>query len=346
MLKINLVSDSTYTVQGHGVHTAFVELADALGRLYDVSVTINSRLAADVSHIHTVGFLGLWHLLRGSGKKVVSAHVVPKSFVGSLAGARFWSRYAALYLRWFYNRADLVLAPTKNTEQELKDLGVARPVIVFPNIINTGRYKKKTGRRLALRKRHGIGEKQFVVVGSGQIQPRKRVDVFIKLARLNPDIMFLWVGDIPFGRVADSVKAMTDMIKNAPPNFRSTGLLPLERVADYYQLADVFLLPSEQETFGLAVVEAASAGLPVILRDIPDYNQTFRDDATVADDKTFNQAIRRLRDDRQYRLRMRKKSLKLASRYDSRDGVKRLVALYRALAASRLDRYEKVPETI
>ncbi len=331
-----MVSDSAYTVQGHGVHTAFVELANALRRLSDqaataVDVAVNIRRPADITHIHTVGWHGLRHLLGGSGKKVVSAHVVPGSFVGSLIGADLWHSYMAIYLRWFYNRADIVLAPTENTKKELEKLGVIRPVIVFPNLINTRRYETNAELRRQSRNRHGITAGQFVVVGNGQLQPRKRVDLFIGLAEQLPGITFVWVGGMPFGRMAASAKRMEEMIKNAPANFRCTGTVPLKDVADYYHLADAFIALSEQETFGLAVIEAAAAGLPLVLRDIRGYNRAFRECSIMVGDNSFKDIILRLRDDKAFWRRYHGLALNLAKNYDSRAGVKRLLAIYQDL---------------
>src|SRR5689334_20283862 len=89
-MKVNVVSESAFTVQGHGVHTAFTETVDALRDYTDWEVAANGRERADVVHIHTVGPYSLARLLWWRGAKVVSAHVTPDSFVGSLVGAKYW----------------------------------------------------------------------------------------------------------------------------------------------------------------------------------------------------------------------------------------------------------------
>ncbi len=47
-----------------------------------------------------------------------------------------------------------------------------------------------------------------------------------------------------------------------------TGELPPERIGDFLAALDVFVFPSQAETFGLAAVEAASAGVPVVANDL------------------------------------------------------------------------------
>jgi len=46
------------------------------------------------------------------------------------------------------------------------------------------------------------------------------------------------------------------------------GFLPDEVVSDFYQLADVLLLPSLEEGFGIPILEAGLAGIPIFCADI------------------------------------------------------------------------------
>jgi glycosyltransferase involved in cell wall biosynthesis len=47
------------------------------------------------------------------------------------------------------------------------------------------------------------------------------------------------------------------------------GEIPPQRMADFLACLDVFVFPSQAETFGLAAVEAASAGVPCVVNDLP-----------------------------------------------------------------------------
>lgn len=49
----------------------------------------------------------------------------------------------------------------------------------------------------------------------------------------------------------------------------TTGFIPDEVISDFYHLADALILPSREEGFGIPVLEAALAGLPVFCSDIP-----------------------------------------------------------------------------
>jgi glycosyltransferase involved in cell wall biosynthesis len=54
-----------------------------------------------------------------------------------------------------------------------------------------------------------------------------------------------------------------------------TGVI--DDISRAYSGADVFFMPSHAETFGLVIVEALSAGLPVIARDIFEFREIFGD---------------------------------------------------------------------
>jgi 1,2-diacylglycerol-3-alpha-glucose alpha-1,2-galactosyltransferase len=144
-------------------------------------------------------------------------------------------------------------------------------------------------------------------------------------------MQFVWVGGMPFGKMAAEHAAMEQLMSLAPPNVTFTGIIPFEQMCEYYRAADVFFLPSAQETFGLVVVEAAAAGLPVVLRDIPDYKETFKADAVMATDDTFAGELIKLRSDKKYYDKVRAASGRIAKRYDSHQGAKALVKLYKSL---------------
>lgn len=330
-MKINVISESAFGIQGHGVHTAFLEHIACLEKHSGVAVVSNSREKADVVHVHTVGTYALRKLLFASGKKVVSAHVIPESFLGSLVGAQFWVPVARHYLRWFYNRADAVIAVSDDTKKKLLTMGVVKPIHVVYNTIDTSKYHTDEARKKLARKELDIKADEWIVIGAGQVQPRKRIDTFIETALALPEARFIWVGGMPFGKVAAEYSGMQRIMESAPPNVTFSDIVPFEEMRHYYQAADVFFLPSAQETFGLVVVEAAAAGLPVVLRDIPDYAETFRGDAVMATDGTFADELLKLKTDKKYYEAMKVAAGRIAKRYDSKAGAEVLMKLYKSL---------------
>jgi 1,2-diacylglycerol-3-alpha-glucose alpha-1,2-galactosyltransferase len=197
--------------------------------------------------------------------------------------------------------------------------------------VDTSQYVTTPADKVAARKKLGIKQDAWVVVGAGQVQPRKRVDEFVNAARALPDMRFVWVGGMPFGKLAAEYGSMQRMIESAPASVTFTGVIDHADVKQYYQAADVFWLPSEQETFGLVVVEAAATGLPVLLRDIPDYKETFAADALLCKPAQVAGMLRMLRDDRKFYADAKAHSENIAKRYDSLAGAGRVVELYKGL---------------
>lgn len=335
-IRINMVSESDISVQGHGVHTAYDEMASALETRDDVIVVrgkFGEEIECDVIHMHTFGTHSWRKMAQQGPKKVVSAHVVPASLVGSIVLAKYWLFAARWFLRWFYNRADKVLAVSSMVALTLhEELYVPKGKIeVFYNTIDMKRFVSTAQEKAAARKKLNLKKNDFVVLGNGQVQPRKRFDIFIKLAQEMPDVTFIWVGGIPFKNLGADYNRMQQMINDAPSNLTVTGVIPHDDVFDYYRVADVFCLPAEQENHPMCVLEAAGASLPIVLRDIPEYDDTFYDDAVRCHDDDFAGAIEKLRTDKGFYRAQQEKSIAIAKRFDSSLAAKKLVDLYRQL---------------
>ena len=331
-LIVDMISESEFTVQGHGVHTAYKEIADALRKRKDIDIEVNSKRPADIIHIQTMGLYSFRHLIRRGGKKVVSAHIVPDSFIGSIKGAKYWKPLGKMWLKFFYKKADLVLACSGMVADELiNDMNVPKTKVLY-NTIDMSRYRHSAVEKKLARKKLGLKDNDFVVMGNGQVQPRKRLDILIKAAKKMPDVKFFWVGGIPFKNLGADYHAMQNMIKSAPDNLTVTGVIPLEAVKDYYVAADLFVLPAMQENHPMCVLEAAGAGLPIILRDIPQYDDTFKGDAVMAKtDDEFLDLIDLLRKDKKAYSKACLGAEKIAKRFDSSAGAERLVEFYRSL---------------
>lgn len=327
-----MISESEFTVQGHGVHTAYKEITDALRKRKDIDIEVNTDRPADIIHIQTMGLYSFRRLMKKSGKKVVSAHIVPDSFIGSIKGAKYWKPLGKMWLKFFYRKADLVLACSGMVAEELiNDMNVPKTK-VFYNTINMSRYKHTATEKKTARKKLGLKDGDFVVMGNGQVQPRKRLDVLIKAAKQMPDVKFFWVGGIPFKNLGADYGAMQRMMRNTPDNLTITGVIPLDDVRDYYVAADIFVLPSVQENHPMCVLEAAGAELPIVLRDIPQYDDTFKGDAIMAKtDDEFLNLIDMLHRNKQAYSEAQCGAKRIAKKFDSSAGAERLVEFYRSL---------------
>jgi len=324
---VNLVSETVDGCKGHGVHTAFVQTQNALLRA-GVEVRVNASERCDIVHIETMGLASLFQLLRARERAVVTAHIVPESLVGSFLLAPLWLPIGVAYMHAFYSLADEVLAVSPEVRDGLQRMRLKVPVRVVPNAVDVARFRPQPGWREEIRARLGIAPGTFVAICAGQIQPRKGVEAFIETARSMPDVAFVWVGGMPFRRLTDRYGHMLDLVAGAPANCHFVGDATYAEMPKWYASADCLFFPSIQETFGLAIIEAAAAGLPLVLRDIGTYGPLFGDTYLGGDDSTFAALITRLRDDIVEQARYQDLSHSLASRFDTPRLAELLIAVY------------------
>lgn len=122
------------------------------------------------------------------------------------------------------------------------------------------------GDRDAARERVGLGAGPLLLY-AGRIQALKGVDVameaFGQVRRRLPDARLLVVGG-PSGPDGDDELAQLHRMAEVIGGVEFRDPVPHDDLADLYRAADVLLLPSRSESFGLVAAEAQSCGLPVV----------------------------------------------------------------------------------
>ena len=98
--------------------------------------------------------------------------------------------------------------------------------------------------------------KNFLYVG--RLAPEKNLELLIYVFNKKPNLNLTIIG---FGILEDKLKAI------ANKNILFTGAIDNEKLPAYYRKADVFILPSKSEPWGLVVEEALNNGTPVIVSD-------------------------------------------------------------------------------
>jgi glycosyltransferase involved in cell wall biosynthesis len=175
----------------------------------------------------------------------------------------------ALYLRWRL-RADLDGAAaihfTTEEERDLtRPLGLRAPAVVEPNGIDAADLDSLPPRG-AFRADRGIPPGRRVVLFLGRLHPKKGLDLLLPaFARAGGDSLLVIAGpgadDYPA-----RLKALAAGLGIAD-RVVFTGLLLGRDKWSALVDADLFVLPSHQENFGVAVVEALGAGTPVLISD-------------------------------------------------------------------------------
>lgn len=275
MIRINMFSQAD-SVAGQGVGAAYLELIRLLRThlVDDFYVTINKYGRSDLTHYHTINptyFANSFSPARG--RKIGYVHFLPDTLERSIKLPGVAKKVFYQYVIDFYKRMDQIVVVNPIFIDKLTEYGLDRNKIRYiPNFVAKSEFYEQTqAKKNAIRQELGIPQDKFVVFGDGQVQARKGVDDFAKLAEANPDYQFIWAGGFSFGKITDGYDHFKQLVENPPKNLTFTGIIDREKLVDYLNMADLFLLPSFDELFPMSVLEAFSCGTPVLLRDLDLY---------------------------------------------------------------------------
>ncbi|UFR04397.1 glycosyltransferase [Streptomyces sp. Go40/10] len=169
-------------------------------------------------------------------------------------------------------RRTVAVSPT--VAGRLARWGVAEQrIAVVPNGIDLARFAHDPAARLRTRARLGLPDGAFVIGGIGRLVPGKRFDVLIRaLAALPADCRLLLVGGGPeepaLRRAAREAGVAGRVLFAGERPYLPDGSAGPDLPA-LASAMDVLASPSPEEAFGLAVVEALAAGLPVRYASCP-----------------------------------------------------------------------------
>jgi glycosyltransferase involved in cell wall biosynthesis len=150
---------------------------------------------------------------------------------------------------------------------------------LIPCGIDTARFAVDRSRE-DLRAEHGVPPGAFVVLCVAAInRVHKRVDYLIEEAARLPGDVVLWLD----GSLDHGDPDLVEVAKRRLGDRCRVTHVPSDRVGELYRLANVMVLGSLHEAFGIAVVEAASTGLRVITHDSPHFRWLFPDPEDHAD---------------------------------------------------------------
>ena len=263
----------------------------------------------DILQINTPWLKSLYLIRKAhrQGKKVIIwSHITPED---AQQVFRVMILIAPLFRRYIvhaYNQADIIFSPSAYTKTLLVQHGIApEKIIVHSNAVNTKKYYADATLRRTGREKYGQGD---VRIGSmGLVIPRKGIDTFLKLAGQFPQTSFTW-----FGKIYSSIM-VKPLPKKLPANVRFTGYVP--DINEAYNSLDVFIFPSYEENEGMVILEAASAGLPILVRDIPTYNGWLVHGTNclkAKNDEEFNSCLKQLLSDPALRQKLGAGAKKLA----------------------------------
>lgn len=157
------------------------------------------------------------------------------------------------------NQSDSVTAVSQSLKNDTHNrFSITRDIEVIPNFIDTDRYGRCENKEL---KSSYAPNGEAILMHVSNFRPVKRVEDVVKVyakVRESRPCKLLLVGDGP-----ERYK-MEEMCRQLGACDDIHFLGKMKNTEEAYGLADVFLLPSETESFGLAALEAMASGVPVV----------------------------------------------------------------------------------
>ena len=225
----------------------------------------------DVVHIATEGPLG-WSALQAAlhlKLPVTSDFRTNFHTYGRHYRIGWLARPISAYLRKFHNRAHATMVPTDALRAQLGAAGFQRLHVVGRGVDT--RLFNPTRRSDALRRAWGAAASDLVLAYVGRLAPEKNLDAVVEAhaavrATVGASVRLVFVGAGP----------QRAELQARCPDAVFAGQRAGEDLAAHYASADLFLFPSQTETFGNVTTEAMASGLPVVAFDSAAAGQLIR----------------------------------------------------------------------
>lgn len=136
-------------------------------------------------------------------------------------------------------------------------------VVVLPNTFDPSRFKITSKSQFLLRK-YGLKQNQPIILTVTRLTPYKGYEQILRalpiIRRSMPNVHYLLVGK---GNDRDRIESLIEEL-SLQSCVTLTGFIPDKELCDYYNLCDVFAMPSRGEGFGIVFLEALACGKPVL----------------------------------------------------------------------------------
>jgi alpha-1,6-mannosyltransferase len=220
----------------------------------------------ELGSVYTAPWLLQWAARARHPKVIGFVHMdvlgaVERQFAGSPpAVSGIATRFTRRYLRSAYAGCDALVAASQAARETVLRSGLPEPSIV-PMGVDLNRFRPDL-RSERWRTEMGIRDDRPIGLYVGRLATEKELDMLISaLPELHrrTGLTLITLGE---GPLRPQLEALAG---RQPELLRTRGFeVDRERLARAYASADVFLAPDSNETFGLAVLEAAACGLPVV----------------------------------------------------------------------------------
>jgi D-inositol-3-phosphate glycosyltransferase len=297
------------------------------------------------SHYWLSGRLGLLFKDRWGVPMVSTFHTLAqlKNRVAESAAEREQAVRYEIERRTMAGSDRIVALTGVDRQQMIRHYGEQAPIVVIPGGVDLARFKPLP--RAAARAKLGLGSTQKILLFVGRIQRLKGLEVLLRaFARLiDLDAQLLIVGGrpgtSPESREINRLQHLAARLGVAERT-RFLGAVAHEELPAYYSAADVSVMPSSYESFGLVAVESLACGTPVVATRVGGLRSIVRDGETGLlvpwrDAELFAERLRRVLTDEGLHARLAGQARQSVMQYGWGGIADEHLALYDEVRAAR-----------
>ncbi|MCY4146765.1 MAG: glycosyltransferase family 1 protein [Chloroflexi bacterium] len=229
----------------------------------------------DVAHLFHPAMTGLptMAMLKWLGVPIVAsfhldyARLASQFQVGGL-GLSLASPLIDQVTRRVFNWADARLAPSQLVQGQMQALGIGEVGLWRRGVDAEAFHPRFSSPAMRAEMSQGCPDDTLLVY-VGRLSDEKQLEHIRPVLEQTPNLRLALVGDGP------ARQRLEQTFAGLPVTFM--GYLRGDRLASAYASADIFVFPSRLETFGLVVVEAMAAGLPVVAARVGGVTEVVRE---------------------------------------------------------------------
>jgi len=327
----------------------FFSKEDRLAKLhkrYWVERELNT-FGPDVIHVNTefvVGDIGFGYAKKRGIPAVFTFHTIWEDYAANyfpVIPDFFLRPFTRRYIKYFLRRSDVVIVPTMQIEEIVKNYRIKKEIRQLPTGIDSALFQHSAEELLQFR--HLMEEKYPVIRGkrillfAGRVAKEKNLSFIIRLfpelLEKHPDLVLIIAGSGPW---QDNYM---EEARNTGVEDRCifTGFLEREDLSLVYAISHIFVMPSLTETQGLVTIEAMLSGIPVVAIGVMGTIQVMEGDRggfMVENNKAeFKNRVLQLLDDNDLYRSKSKEARLHAQRWTIGSITERLVEIYRESTA-------------
>lgn len=243
-------------------------------------------------------------------------------------------RMTAQFFNALYEKCDAVIALSPRTLKQMQAWDGDFDITVMPTGVDKLPSSQEDKESLA--SQLNINPEDKIVLYAGRIVSEKNLELLIEsfayVAEICPDAKLVLAGQ---GEHREFLESLAEDLLDKD-RYVFAGTIPRNKLGSLYEMSTVFAFPSNTDTQGLVLNEAANAGLPLVVVD-PDVNTVILADenAIVSSNNPtkFSYAICKILKDEKLTKQMSDASKKIAAKYSAKNQTKQLLDLYEKIAS-------------